>query len=94
MGFTNSGVIQVGADADLILVNMDKPHLVPRHDDAANIVHSARASDINYVIVDGKALLRKGELTTLDEEKIMRHVEPRAFEMVKGKLRQTQQYLA
>jgi 5-methylthioadenosine/S-adenosylhomocysteine deaminase len=94
MGFTNSGVIQVGADADLILVNMDKPHLVPRHDDAANVVHSARASDINHVIVDGKVLLRKGELTTLDEEKIMRHVEPRAFEMVKGKLHQTQQYLA
>lgn len=92
MGFSNSGVIEVGAAADVILIDMDKPHLVPRHDLAANVVHSARANDVNYVIVDGKVLLRKGELTTLDEEKIMRHVEPRALEMVRGKLSQTQTY--
>lgn len=94
MGFTNSGVIRVGADADLILIDLDKPHLIPRHDLAANVVHSARAGDVNYVIVDGQVLLRKGELTTLDQERIMRHVEPRAFEMVKGRLQQTQQYRA
>ncbi len=92
MGFTSTGVLEVGADADLILIDMDKPHLIPRHDLAANVVHSARAGDVDYVIVDGRQLLRKGELTTLDEEKIMRHVEPRAFEMVKGKLTQTQTY--
>jgi 5-methylthioadenosine/S-adenosylhomocysteine deaminase len=94
MGFSNSGVLQVGADADLILIDMDKPHLIPRHNLAANIVHSARGSDVNYVIVDGQVLLRKGELTTLDAEKIMHHVEPRAFEMVQGKLSQTQTYRA
>lgn len=92
MGFVNSGVLQVGADADLILIDMDKPHLVPRHDLAANVVHSARAGDVNYVIVDGKVLLRKGELTTLDEDKIMHHVEKRSLEMVSGKLTQTQMY--
>lgn len=92
MGFTNTGVIQVGADADLILIDMDRPHLVPRHDLAANVVHSARAGDIQYVIVEGKILLRKGELTTLDEEKIMRRVEPRAFEMVQAKLQPIQTY--
>ncbi len=92
MGFTNSGVIREGADADVILVDMDKPHLVPRHDLAANIVHSARAGDVDYVIVDGKALLRQGQLTTLDEEKIKREAEARAFRMVSGNLRQTQTY--
>lgn len=92
LGFTNSGVLEVGADADLILMDMDKPHLIPRHDLAANIVHAARGSDVNYVIVDGQVLLRKGELTTLDAERFMRHVEPRAFEMVQGKLGQTQTY--
>lgn len=92
LGFTNSGVLQVGADADLILIDMDKPRLVPRHNLAANIVHSAQGSDVNYVIVNGQVLLRKGELTTLDQEKIMRHVEPRALEMVRGALGQTQRY--
>lgn len=92
MGFANSGVLQVGADADLILIDMDKPHLAPRHNLAANIVHSAQGSDVNYVIVDGQVLLRKGELTTLDQEKIMRHVEKRGLEIVRGALTQTQRY--
>lgn len=92
MGFGNSGTLQAGADADLILINMDKPHLTPRHDLAANVVHSAKGSDVNYVIVDGQVLLRKGELTTLDEDKIMREVEPRAVEMVRGARGQTQVY--
>ncbi|TAH48911.1 MAG: amidohydrolase [Chloroflexota bacterium] len=92
MGFANSGVIQVGAAADLILVNMDKPHLTPRHDLAANVVHSAQGSDVNYVIVDGQVLLRKGELTTLDEEKIMREAETRGLRMVQSNLAQTQRY--
>jgi hypothetical protein len=37
-------------------------------------------------------LLRQGELTTLDEERIMRHVEPRALDMVRGASAQTQTY--
>ncbi len=94
MGFGNSGVLQVGADADLILFNLDKPHLVPRHNLAANIVHSARGGDVNYVIVNGKVLLRQGELTTLDEEKIMREAERRGLRMTQSKLAQTQQYRA
>lgn len=92
MGFNNSGVLQVDADADLILLDMDKPHLVPRHNLAANIVHSARASDVNYVIVNGKVLLRQGELTTLDEEKIMREAEARGLRMARSAQGQTQMY--
>jgi 5-methylthioadenosine/S-adenosylhomocysteine deaminase len=92
MGFNNSGVLQVGADADLVLINMDKPHFTPRHNLAANVVHSARGSDVNYVIVNGQVLLRQGELTTLDEEKIMREAERRGLEMVQGARGQTQTY--
>lgn len=92
MGFAKSGVIQEGADADVIILDLAKPHLVPRHNLAANVLHSAGTGDVAYVIVDGKMLLRKGELTTLDEEKIRRTVEPRAFELVRGSLRQTQTY--
>lgn len=92
MGFVNSGVIREGADADLILIDMDKPHLVPRHDLTANVVHSARAGDVDYVIVDGRVLLQKGELTSLDEDKIKREAEARALRLVNHPLRQTQTY--
>ena len=94
MGFTNSGVLREGADADIILIDMDKPHLLPRHDLAANLVHSARSGDVDWVIVDGKCLLRKGELVTLDEEEIKREAEARAFRLVSGGVHQTQSYRA
>lgn len=92
LGFPNSGALRVGADADVILIDMDKPHLVPRHNLAANVLHSARGGDVNYVIVDGKVLLRKGELTTLDQEKIKREAEARGLRMVHSAQHQTQQY--
>jgi 5-methylthioadenosine/S-adenosylhomocysteine deaminase len=92
LGFVNSGVIEPGADADLILIDMDKPHLTPHHNLAANVVHSARSSDVNYVIVNGQVLLRKGELTTLDEQRIMREAEKRGLRMVSGAKKQMLTY--
>jgi 5-methylthioadenosine/S-adenosylhomocysteine deaminase len=92
LGFMESGVLKVGARADVILFDFAKPHLRPRHDLAANIVHSAHASDVDHVIVDGRVLLRKGELTTLDEEKILREAERRAFRLVGQEMRQIREY--
>ncbi len=74
------------------LFDFAKPHLRPRHDLAANVVHSAHASDVDHVIVDGRFLLRKGELTTLDEEKLMRETERRAFRLVGSEMQQVREY--
>lgn len=92
MGFNSSGMLKEGAAADLILFDFDKPHLIPRHDLAANIVHSAQAGDIDYVIADGAVLLRKGELTTLDEDRILREAEKRAFRLVGQDLHKVREY--
>jgi len=83
LGFPESGVIAVGRPADLIIFDFHKPHLRPRHNLLSNIVYSAKSPDISHVIVDGRVLLRNGELTTLDEERIMYEAERRAFHMVK-----------
>jgi 5-methylthioadenosine/S-adenosylhomocysteine deaminase len=82
MGFTGSGTIAPGRPADLTLFDFDKPHLTPRHDLVANLVHSAKGSDVSHVIVDGRPVYRKGELLTLDEEKILAEAERHAFRMV------------
>ncbi len=94
MGFEGSGVLEAGRPADLILFDFDKPHLRPRHDLMANIVHSARAGDISHVIVDGQLLLRDGELLTLDEERILYEAERRAFRIVSQKLHRVREYKA
>jgi 5-methylthioadenosine/S-adenosylhomocysteine deaminase len=92
MGFHESGVLREGAPADLILVDFNRPHLHPRHDLIANLVHSAKGADVTHVIVDGKLLMRDRELLTLDEERILYEAEQRAFRMVNQNMRQVRAY--
>jgi len=65
------GSIEVGKKADLVLIDLKKPHLVPYTDIVSNVVYSAMGSDVDTVLVDGKILLRNGEALTLDEERVM-----------------------
>ena len=94
MGFAESGVLAEGRPADLILIDLDRPHLRPRHDLIANLVHSAKGADVTHVIVDGRLLMRDRELLTLDEERILHEAEQRAFRMVNQNMSQVRQYRA
>lgn len=64
------GSLGVGKKADVMLIDFGKPHLTPVHDFYANVVYSARGSDVDTVIVDGKILMEAGEVKTLDEEEV------------------------
>jgi 5-methylthioadenosine/S-adenosylhomocysteine deaminase len=92
LGFEGSGVIAPGAHADLILVNLDVPHMHPLHSLVANLVHSAKGSDVTDVMVDGRWLMRGRELLTLDEERILHEAERHAQDMVGRGMRQMREY--
>jgi 5-methylthioadenosine/S-adenosylhomocysteine deaminase len=92
MGFSESGVIAAGHPADMILFDFNRPWLRPRHNLVANIVYSAVGTDVSHVIVAGKILLRDGELTTLDEERILYEAEKRALRMVGEELQTVRRY--
>ena len=64
------GDVKEGYKADLILIDLKKPHLYPDIDTISNIVYSAQGSDVDTVIVDGKILMEKRELKTIDLEKL------------------------
>ncbi|MDR0324885.1 MAG: amidohydrolase [Oscillospiraceae bacterium] len=66
-----TGAIAVGKDADLILVDFDRPHLTPRYSAVSSLVYSARGSDVVMTMVRGKTLYKDGEFLTLDREKIL-----------------------
>ncbi len=66
-----AGKIEEGYEADLLLIDTDKPHLQPLYDPVAQVVYCAKSSDIDTVICRGKVLMEKGELKTLDEEKVL-----------------------
>jgi 5-methylthioadenosine/S-adenosylhomocysteine deaminase len=65
------GQIAVGMDADLILVDFDKPHLTPLHNAVSSLVYSARGSDVSLTMVRGKVLYKNGEFLTIDKEKVL-----------------------
>lgn len=93
-GFPESGVIAPGAPADLVLVDTRRPHLRPRHDLVANLVHCAHAGDVTDVMCDGRWLLSDGELTTLDEARILHEAEGAARAMVRRNMRAVREYEA
>lgn len=71
VGQKDCGVIKPGCKADLILLDLQKPHLIPRHDPVANLVYAAQSSDVNTVIIDGKVVMKDRQLLTIDEEKVL-----------------------
>ncbi|MDC3980154.1 amidohydrolase [Polyangium jinanense] len=92
MGFSKAGVLEAGRPADLVLFDFDKPHLVPRHDLVANLVHAAKGSDVSHVFVAGNLLYANGTILTLDEEKIRAEAERAAFRMVSRDLTVLREY--
>jgi cytosine/adenosine deaminase-related metal-dependent hydrolase len=76
------GSIEAGKRADLVLIDLRKPHLVPYRDLVSNVVYSAVGSDVDSVLVDGNLLLREGEALTLDEERIIDEAQERQDELI------------
>jgi 5-methylthioadenosine/S-adenosylhomocysteine deaminase len=68
------GTIEKGKKADIIVVDMNTPHLVPLYNPLSSIVYSACGSDVKDVIVNGRILMRGKEFQTLDQEEIMERV--------------------
>src|SRR5262252_1170220 len=78
------GSIEVGKRADLTLLNVDALHTTPHPDPISSIVYAADTSDVETVIIDGKIVLRDGELTTLDEQAVIRDASEQAAVLQKA----------
>jgi len=76
------GSLEVGKKADIVLIDLSKPHLKPLHNIYANIVYSARGSDVDTVIVDGKILMENRQVKTLDEDAVMEKAEAAALNLL------------
>ncbi len=77
----DAGEIKEGKLADIILVDIQTPHMTPLSNPLSNIIYSALGSDVDTVICDGKILLENKELTTLNEQEIMEEAKIAAKEL-------------
>ena len=74
-GRDDTGVLAVGKKADIIALDLSKPHLYPNFDTPALLTCSAQAGDVCMTMVDGKILYENGEFKTLDENKVRADME-------------------
>lgn len=78
------GTLEVGKKADLILIDLQKPHLQPVHDPYALIAYSAVGSDVDTTIIDGNIVMHRRQLKTIDEEELYRQIEKRVPRLTQG----------
>ena len=66
----NTGVVAVGKDADLIMLDFHAPNLFPCHDVEENLVYSAHGGNVVMNMARGKVIYENGVFHTLDVERI------------------------
>lgn len=65
------GSLTVGKKADFVVLDFRRPHLVPAPDPLGNLVHTGLGRDVEHVFVDGRAIVRDGRATLVDQDAIM-----------------------
>jgi 5-methylthioadenosine/S-adenosylhomocysteine deaminase len=65
------GSIEVGKKADLALFDTRRLEWAPMIDPLANLVFSATGQSVDTVLVDGRVVLRDGEILGIDEEALI-----------------------
>ncbi len=78
----DSGSIEAGKLADIVLLKVKSPNLVPSYSLVSNIVYSSNPSNISDVIVDGKLVMSEGRIQMMDEEKVLEKAEKVASDLM------------
>jgi 5-methylthioadenosine/S-adenosylhomocysteine deaminase len=71
LGVADGGWLAAGNRADLIVVDLRRPHLTPALRVVSDFVHNGQAADVESVMVDGRWLMRDRRVLTLDEPVIV-----------------------
>lgn len=78
------GTLELGKKADLILIDLSKPHFYPRFNLVSSLVYSANAADVASVMVDGRWLMQDYKLLTINEREAVRFADKAAMRLIGG----------
>ena len=76
------GSIEAGKQADIILVDMNQPHLNPLYNCYSQLVYAARGADTKTSIIDGKIVMKDRQLRTMDLNAVMENVRNIAADII------------
>jgi len=65
------GSLEVGKKADIVLVDLNSPRIMPVHRAPSALVYNANGGDVDTVIVDGRILMRGKRVLCVDEAALL-----------------------
>ena len=65
------GSLEPGKKADLIVLDLNQPHLTPVYNPVSHLVYAARGADVIHSVIGGRVIMRQRRLLTLDEDAIL-----------------------
>lgn len=68
------GSIEAGKQADIIVLDMNQPHLTPLYNAYSQLVYAARGSDVKTSIINGKIVMENRRLLTINLQAVMNNV--------------------
>jgi 5-methylthioadenosine/S-adenosylhomocysteine deaminase len=80
LGFHDVGLLEPGFQADLILVDTQKPHMQPLYHPVSQLVYAAKGSDVRSVWIKGRQIMEERQILTMEVEEVIR----KARELAKG----------
>lgn len=66
------GAVATGYRADLVAVDLRRPHLVPHNDPLGTLVHTGMGRDVSHVVVEGEVVVDDFQPTRCNAEEVMR----------------------
>lgn len=69
------GTLEVGKEADIILIDFNKPHLKPKNNVISSLVYSTFGSDVDTVIVKGNVLMENRKIKVFDEVDTVKEID-------------------
>jgi 5-methylthioadenosine/S-adenosylhomocysteine deaminase len=68
------GSLEPGKKADLIVIDLNQPHLTPMYEPCSHLVYAARGADVRDVVIDGSIIMRERRLLDVNEQEVMAKV--------------------
>ncbi|MGD8544744.1 MAG: amidohydrolase [Candidatus Bathyarchaeota archaeon] len=65
------GSLEVGKKADLVIIDLHKPHLYPMYNEESHLVYAAKSEDVDTVIINGEIVMENRNLTTINVGKVL-----------------------
>jgi 5-methylthioadenosine/S-adenosylhomocysteine deaminase len=66
-----TGSLEVGKKADVIVIDVNKPHLTPMYNPYSHLVYSVRGADVTHSIINGRLVMAERKLLTIELERLL-----------------------